>query len=74
MTYPRAVGVPGVREHVLARFRALGGSPDRWQRRDREAMAEAITRAEDEVEGSRVVGLCDGLRALRRALECELWP
>ncbi|HEY1958608.1 MAG TPA: hypothetical protein VGH28_23480 [Polyangiaceae bacterium] len=71
------------RRLVLDRFAALGGKLDAWaQRATREAMADALTFAEDRIEFT-----CDGrstrpydspdrvaLRDIRRRLEWELWP
>jgi hypothetical protein len=54
----------------------LGGNRDRWRRADRAAMADALTRAEDEREGmtGRVQCACtEEIRGVRRALELELW-
>ena len=70
----RVLGEHGeVKTDVMARFRALGGSLDRWQRRDREAMADAIASAEDRLEfeaRGRITAARVALRALRRQLEC----
>ena len=62
----------GARASVLGRFRAGGGDPDRWQRRDREAMADSLPRVEDELElsrGSRAAETRVALRTVRRRLE-----
>lgn len=55
------------RDGVMARFRAAGGSLDRWRASDWDAMREAITREEDarELRGART----EGLRRVRRRLE-----
>ena len=55
---------------VLRRFRDLGGDAQRWQPRDRTAMARAISCAEDRLEGARGrAGLAAELRDVRRRLE-----
>ena len=60
------------RHVALAHFRAQGGNLDRWQRRDLDLMAEAITAAEDALE-LRARGAWTAarreLRAIRRELE-----
>lgn len=60
------------RELVLVVFKQNGGDRDRWQRRDVEAMASAITTAEDALE-IRARGVMTAprrkLRAVRRRLE-----
>jgi len=68
--------IAGSRDRVLAKFRALGGNPSRWRRRDQEAMAEALSRTEDELELGNPMQRAAGikLRQIRRALEDELWP
>lgn len=66
-----------VRSEVMAGFKARGGSLDRWQRADAEAMADSITRAEDAIEtrlGGKWTATREALRAIRRRLECEAWP
>jgi hypothetical protein len=69
----RAIGADDeIRRHALDAFKATGGNMDRWSRRDREAMADALTAAEDALEGSRRAALVN-LRAARRRLELELW-
>jgi hypothetical protein len=63
------------RRSVMVRFRAAGGSPDRWQRRDREAMVDALSRVEDiaEIEHhGRWARARVALRIVRRRLEDEL--
>lgn len=65
----------GAQGEVMARFRALGGSSTRWQRRDRLAMAEALTRTEDAEElrqSGRWTAARLALRAIRRRSETEL--
>lgn len=60
------------RRLALDAFRVHGGSLDRWQRSDREAMAGAMTRAEDMLEsgtGARVANAREAIRAVRRRLE-----
>ena len=60
------------RAAVLARFRAAGGDRDAWRVRDRTLMADALTRAEDELElraGSRAAAERSAIRVVRRALE-----
>jgi len=83
MTYRelvRAIGGcqgEGVRDAVMGRFRALGGSADRWRRQDRAAMAEALTRTEDSLELVRgAIALANRLvlQGLRRPLEVACWP
>jgi hypothetical protein len=62
------------RRSVLARFRSYGGLLDRWARSDWRAMADALSRAEDELElAHRTVGR-EALHALRRRIEDELEP
>lgn len=66
------------REFVLARYRDAGFTPDDFghKRPAREAMADALTRAEDRLEdvSSAPSRERDGLRDVRRRLEWELWP
>ena len=62
-----------IRRRVLDAFKAKGGDLDRWQRRDRVAMADAMTATEDAFEGRRSAALAN-LRAARRRLETELFP
>ncbi|MFZ5891280.1 MAG: hypothetical protein ACOY0T_09540 [Myxococcota bacterium] len=67
---------PRVRDEVVARYRASGRTPDDFGKRAaREAMADALTRAEDqlELEHPRWPER-DELREVRRRLEKELWP
>jgi hypothetical protein len=58
---------------VLVRFRSLGGVQDRWRRADWQAMAGAITGAEDTLEMQREtparLAFRVELRAIRRRLE-----
>lgn len=57
---------------IVARFKAAGASLDRWQLRDREVMAEAITKMEDELElaaAGRSTFTREALRTIRRRLE-----
>ena len=64
----------GARSETLADFRAHGGSPDRWQRSDREAMASALSRCEDDLEArarGRMTEARIAVRAVRRRLELE---
>jgi hypothetical protein len=77
-TVLRALGPhDGARALVLADFRARGGSPDTWHLRStREAMVEALSRAEDalEVESrGRMTAARVDLRGIRRRVERELW-
>ena len=68
----RAIGLDDqVRSEVMAGFKARGGSLDRWQRRDWEAMREAVTRAEDSLELARprLTAAREALRGCRRELE-----
>lgn len=64
------------RAAIMARFKARGGSLDRWHRRDVEIMADAITRTEDSEElrgqSARRVATRERLRAIRRRLENDL--
>lgn len=66
------------RSMVLGAFRAMSGNLNTWGRSDREAMATALTRAEDAVELRRASPARDALglalRGVRRRLETELWP
>jgi len=67
------VAASGARE--LGAWGAWGGDMDRWGRADREAMARALTRAEDSLElraGPRAVVARAALRVVRRRLEDEL--
>jgi hypothetical protein len=60
------------RAAVMARFRAAGGSLDRWASSDLEAMAAAVSQTEDELERSatgRLTPARAGLRSIRRQLE-----
>jgi hypothetical protein len=63
------------RSLVLARFRSLGGSLDRWQRHDRALMSQAFTAGEDALELRRPTERRDilrsALRDIRRRLERE---
>ncbi len=52
-----------------ARFRALGGDGQRWQKRDVIAMADALTRIEDVCEAGRPRVDRAPIRDVRRALE-----
>ncbi len=78
--YRQVVRVLGAaRDPVLERFAALGGDRDRWHRVDRERMAEALTRTEDEWERDAgrsrdALAARAGMQRVRRALEVELWP
>ena len=72
----RGLSELGVKEDVIVRFRAQGGSLERWRVQDWDVMADAITRAEDVLEyedndrpGIKRVELRSSLRALRRTLE-----
>jgi len=63
------------RDDVLGRFRAQGCDADRWERRDRVAMSEALTRVEDALElGHPRWAEREALRGVRRGLEVELEP
>jgi hypothetical protein len=78
-TVLRALGPhDGARALVLADFRARGGSVETWHLRPtREAMVEALSRAEDalEVESrGRVTAARVDLRGIRCRVERELWP
>jgi hypothetical protein len=73
VTWPdvvRALHRDATREAALARYREAAFTPDDFghQRAAREAMADALTRAEDRC------GSDDRLRGVRRRLEWELWP
>lgn len=85
MLYAHVVRELGeARDAVLERFAVSGGDRERWARRDREMMAEALTRTEDELEmrspgpvdsgAGKNQGCRRALRAVRRRLEVELWP
>ena len=69
---------------VMAKFRSLGGDANRWNIRDKRAMARAITSVEDAVELERGMGGTRDevtkkphlrrrlvMRTIRRALEDE---
>lgn len=62
------------RREVLARFKAAGGSADRWGRSDRVAMADALSRVEDLAElraRCHWTAVRAALRQVRRRLEDE---
>ena len=58
-----------VRSDVTRMFKALGGDRDRWARRDKLAMADALTRVEDALEIARPRYDRARIKAVRRALE-----
>jgi hypothetical protein len=73
----RVLTLERVRQAVMARFKARGGDLSRWARRDREAMADALTYTEDEEELRQKCHMTPvrlALREVRRRLEWELWP
>jgi hypothetical protein len=75
--YKALEGDDETRSGVLARFRALGGDLNRWNRGDRAVMAEAIIRTEDALEGDargRMTAQRLTLRDVRLRLELEVWP
>lgn len=67
---------PEIRQIVLGHFRANGGSVDRWQLTDRQAMADAITKGEDALEMMRMstarAALRVELRRVRRLIENDI--
>lgn len=74
----RAVQGDETRPALLGRYRAAGYGPDDFGRLRgaREAMADALTRTEDSLEGRHgrnVETERDRIRAVRRRLEVELW-
>jgi len=66
------------RSYAIGRYRAGGFGPDDFARSRpaREAMADALTYAEDrlELQGWRRDPERAAMREVRRALELELWP
>ena len=83
VTWPevlRALSEDETRSYAIARVREAGFSGDsfRHDRKAREAVADALTRTEDWIEarrtGSRLAAQRDGIRAIRRAIELEVWP
>lgn len=71
VTYSEVVRSLGaVRESVLEGYRAMGGSRERWGRREWEIMARELTRAEDGLEGRRANDETRAVvRDVRRRLE-----
>jgi hypothetical protein len=72
VTWPdvlRVIARDEVRDAVLGRYRAAGFTPDDFatKRRAREAMADALSRAED-------ISPAAAIQDVRRRLEWELWP
>jgi hypothetical protein len=64
-----------IQGEVMARFRAGGGLATRWQRRDRWAMADALSRTQDALEngaGGRWTFGRTALSTIRRQVEDEL--
>jgi hypothetical protein len=63
---------------ALRVFKSHGGDRNRWRRSDREAMADALSRAEDfleqEAKGRTPSEARNHLKVIRRKLEAELWP
>lgn len=75
----RAVQSSKARERALVRYRAAGFTPDDFaaKRAAREAMAESLTRTEDELElnpGRAAQSTRATVGVVRRRLEQELWP
>ena len=75
----RALSDTETRSFVLSRYRELGAQPADWpSRRSLEAMADALTAAEDWLElrraTPRLLATRSRLRTIRRRLERELWP
>jgi hypothetical protein len=75
----RAVQSAKARERALVRYRTAGFTPDDFaaKRAAREAMADALTRTEDDLElnpGRDAQATRAAIRAVRRRLEVELWP
>ena len=68
----KVIGELDCRPAIMARFKARGGDVNRWQLRDLDAMAEALTRTEDELEsrhGSKAAAAKAAIGPLRRAIE-----
>ncbi len=64
-----------LRAHVTREFRARRGDINRWQRPDHDAMCEALVCWEDgERDDHAPSELRLEVRAIRREMECELWP
>lgn len=77
VTWPdvaRVLHRESTRDAALGRYRAAGWTPDDFasKRKAREAMANALTRVEDQLELS--TASRDAVRDVRRRLEWELWP
>jgi len=73
----RAVESDETRQRIVERYRSAGFTLDQFAtvRRAREAMSDAITRAEDWLELEKpTAGDRTRLKAVRRRLEWELWP
>jgi hypothetical protein len=75
----RALAPLESRQRVLGAVKAAGFSPDSWgSRASLQALADALTRAEDSPELAHRGRVRDReratLRDLRRRLELELWP
>ena len=64
------------RIEVVARFRTRGGDFARWERIDREHLADAMVCTEDWLELEHPGRKLDRVELMtaRRRLECELWP
>ena len=65
------------RSEVMAAFKLAGGALVRWQTADKTIMCGLLTTAEDAAE-TRLHGKWtaarEALRAVRRQLECEVYP
>lgn len=75
VSYAQVLGAledDGARRIALAVFAKLGGNRDRWAAKDRVAMVDALSRAEDCLELGRPKTDRTGIRAVRRELEAEL--
>ncbi len=83
LTWPQVLAAlqdDNARSEALSLYRARGFTPDDFGRlrEARAAMADALSRAEDQIELRRQSPARDQARALvrsaRRRLEVELWP
>ena len=75
LSYPQALRpLDTTRDAVLAAFRSAGGDRNRWQRADWQAMADAMTGAEDALElrrGEHAAAERAAIRQVRRSLETD---
>jgi hypothetical protein len=79
VTWPDVVRIlhaDEARDFVMGRYRAAGFTPDDFghKRPAREAMADALTRAEDRLGLAPSSPARDAIRDVRRRLEWDLYP